>query len=63
MPKCFSNGIRLKKRIGELIDAGRYLSQKEIEHYPVYHAQEEARKARWAISNEFRLSSMTTTTL
>lgn len=45
---------KVEKRIGELIDAGRYLSQKEIEHYPVYHAQEEARKARWAISNEFR---------
>lgn len=45
---------KVEKRIGELIDAGRYLSQKEIEHYPVYHAQEEARKARWEISNEFR---------
>ena len=45
---------KVEKRIGELIDAGRYLSQKEIEHYPVYRAQEEARKARWAISNEFR---------
>ena len=45
---------KIEKRIGELIDAGRYLSQKEIEHYPVYRAQEEARKARWAISNEFR---------
>ncbi len=45
---------KVEKRIGELIDAGRYLSHKEIEHYPVYHAQEEARKARWAISNEFR---------
>ena len=45
---------KVEKRIGELIDAGRYLRQKEIEHYPVYHAQEEARKARWAISNEFR---------
>ena len=45
---------KVEKRIGELIDAGRYLSQKEIEHYPVYHAQEEARRARWAISNEFR---------
>ena len=45
---------KVEKRIGELIDAGRYLSHKEIEHYPVYHAQEEARKARWEISNEFR---------
>lgn len=45
---------KVEKRIGELIDAGRYLSQKEVEHYPVYRAQEEARKARWAISNEFR---------
>lgn len=45
---------KVEKRIGELIDAGRYLSVTEIEHYPVYHAQEEARKARWAISNEFR---------
>ena len=45
---------KVEKRIGELIDAGRYLSQKEVEHYPIYRAQEEARKARWAISNEFR---------
>lgn len=45
---------KVEKRIGELIVAGRYLSQKEVEHYPVYRAQEEARKARWAISNEFR---------
>ena len=45
---------KAEKRIGELIDTGRYLSQKEIEHYPVYHAQEEERKTRWALSDEFR---------
>lgn len=44
---------KVEKRIGELIDVGRYLSQKEVEHYPVYHAQEEARKARWKIAEEF----------
>lgn len=42
------------KRVGELIAADRFLSPAEKEHYPIYHAKEEARKARWAISDEFR---------
>lgn len=42
------------KRIGELIAAGRYLNRAEKEHYPVYQAQIEARKARWEIAKEIR---------
>lgn len=45
---------KVEKRIGELISAGRYLSQKEVEQYPAYHAEEETRKARQEISKEFR---------
>ncbi len=45
---------KAEKRIGELIAAGRYLSRAEKEHYPVYQAQAEARKARWDIVKEIR---------
>lgn len=42
------------KRIGELINADRYLNRAEKEHYPVYRAHEEQRKARWEIAKEIR---------
>lgn len=42
------------KRIGELINADRYLNRAEKEHYPAYRAQEEQRKARWKIAAEIR---------
>ncbi len=45
---------KVEKRIAELIEAGRYLSQAELDHYPAYRAETEARTARWAISKEFR---------
>ncbi len=45
---------KVEKRIGELIAAGRYLNRAEKEHYPVYQAQAEARKARWEIAREIR---------
>ena len=43
---------KVEKRIGELIAADRYLNRAEKEHYPVYQAQVEERKARWAIAKE-----------
>ena len=43
---------KVEKRIGELIAADRYLNRAEKEHYPVYQAQLEERKARWAIAKE-----------
>jgi N12 class adenine-specific DNA methylase/adenine-specific DNA methylase len=45
---------RVEKRIGELIAGDRYLSQAELDYYPTYREQEDARRARWDISNEFR---------
>lgn len=45
---------KIEKRIGELIATDQYLSQAEKEHYPKYRAQEEARRGRSAISEEFR---------
>lgn len=45
---------KIEKRIGELIATDQYLSQAEKEHYPKYRAEEEARRRRSAISDEFR---------
>ena len=45
---------KIEKRIGELIATDQYLSQVEKEHYPKYRAEEEARRGRSAISEEFR---------
>jgi N12 class adenine-specific DNA methylase/adenine-specific DNA methylase len=45
---------KIEKRIGELIATDQYLSQAEKEHYPAYRAEEEARRGRSAISEEFR---------
>ena len=45
---------KIEKRIGELIATDQYLSQAEKEHYPKYRAEEEARRRRSAISEEFR---------
>lgn len=45
---------KVEKRIGELIEADRYLSQTEKDHFPIYRAQELARQERWKIANEFR---------
>ena len=45
---------KIEKRIGELIATDQYLSQAEKEHYPKYRAEEEARRGRSAISDEFR---------
>ena len=45
---------KVEKRIGELIAADRYLNRAEKEHYPVYQAQVEQRKARWDIVKEIR---------
>lgn len=45
---------KIEKRIGELIATDQYLSQAEREHYPKYRAEEEARRRRSAISEEFR---------
>ena len=45
---------KIEKRIGELIATDQYLSQDEKEHYPKYRAEEEARRGRSAISEEFR---------
>ena len=45
---------KIEKRIGELIATDQYLSQDEKEHYPKYRAEEEARRRRSAISEEFR---------
>lgn len=45
---------KAEKRIGELIDVGRYLSPTELERYPAYRADKEARAARCKIADEFR---------
>lgn len=45
---------KAERRIGELIQADRYLSQAEKDYYPVYREQAEARKKRGEISDEFR---------
>lgn len=45
---------KIEKRIGELIATDQYLSQAEKGHYPKYRAEEEARRGRSAISDEFR---------
>lgn len=45
---------KIEKRIGELIATDQYLSQVEKEHYPKYRAEEEARRGRSAISEEFQ---------
>ena len=45
---------KIEKRIGELIATDQYLSQAEKDHYPKYRAEEEARRGRLAISDEFR---------
>lgn len=45
---------KIEKRIGELIATDQYLSQAEKDHYPKYRAEEEARRSRSAISDEFR---------
>ena len=45
---------KIEKRIGELIATDQYLSQAEKDHYPKYRAEEEARRGRSAISDEFR---------
>lgn len=45
---------KIEKRIGELIATDQYLSQAEKDHYPKYRAEEEARRGRSAISEEFR---------
>lgn len=44
---------KIEKRIGELIATDQYLSQAEKDHYPKYRAEEEARRGRSAISDEF----------
>lgn len=44
----------VQKRIGELIKAERYLSDKEKEEYPNYKADMEKHAARLEIANEFR---------
>ena len=44
--KLLLTWARVEKRIGELIAADRYLNRAEKEHYPVYQAQVEERKAR-----------------
>ena len=50
--KFLLSWAKVEKRIGELIAADRYLNRAEKEHYPVYQAQIEERKARWAIAKE-----------
>lgn len=45
---------KIEMRIGELIATDQYLSQAEKDHYPKYRAEEEARRGRSAISDEFR---------
>ena len=45
---------KIEKRIGELIATDQYLSQAEKDLYPKYRAEEEARRGRSAISEEFR---------
>lgn len=45
---------KVEKRIGELIAADRYLSEKEKERYPAYRREAADRAARWKISEDFR---------
>lgn len=45
---------KIEKRIEELIATDQYLSQAEKDHYPKYRTEEEARRGRSAISDEFR---------
>lgn len=45
---------KIEKRIGELIQADRYLSQAEKDHYPVYREQEAVHQVRVEIANDFR---------
>lgn len=45
---------KVEKRIGELVATDQYLNQAEKDHYPKYRAEEEARRRRSAISDEFR---------
>lgn len=45
---------KVEKRIGELITADRYLSEKEKEQYPAYRRESADRAARWKISEDFR---------
>ena len=52
--KLLLTWAKIEKRIGELIAADRYLNRAEKEHYPVYQAQVEQRKARWKIADEIR---------
>ncbi len=52
--KLLLTWAKVEKRIGELIAADRYLNRAEKEHYPVYQAQVEQRKARWKIADEIR---------
>jgi hypothetical protein len=44
----------VEKRIGELIAADRYLSEKEKEQYPAYRRESADRAARWKFSEDFR---------
>lgn len=44
---------KVEKRIGELIDADRYLSQQDKERYPAYRAENEARAIRGKIGTDF----------
>ena len=43
---------KVEKRIGELIDAGRYLSPPEAERYPAYRAEKETQEARRTLADE-----------
>ena len=45
---------KVEKRIGELIAADRYLSEKEKEQYPAYRRESADRAARWKLSEDFR---------
>lgn len=45
---------KVEKRIGELIEADRYLSPKEKEAYPAYRKEREDRVVRNAIAEDFR---------
>lgn len=45
---------KVEKRIGELIAADRYLSEKEKEQYPAYRREAAERAVRWKLSEDFR---------
>ena len=45
---------KVEKRIGELIAADRYLSEKEKEQYPAYRRESADRAERLKISEDFR---------